>query len=103
MSDDKKTLTPWGLTSNDELIPLLFEKLDQLATAQAEIKSKLEIHIATEAEWQANMEKNLTTHLDEHKAMTSVWRKGAVGALFMLVGSLIVWAASVIYHRPPTP
>lgn len=102
MSDHDRTLTPWGLTAPDDLMVLLFEKLEEVKATQSQIQEDLRVHVASETGWQKNIEQKIDTHIEEHKAATNVWRKGAVGAAFMLIGSLVIWLASFVWaHRGP--
>jgi len=83
-------------------IDKIFEKLDDMATKQAEVGQRLEVHIAAETEWQKNTTDKLDTHINEHVAASTVWRKGVVGFLFMLLGTVTVWAASFIVQHLTT-
>jgi hypothetical protein len=83
-------------------IDKIFEKLDDMATKQAEVGQRLEVHIAAETEWQKNTTDKLDTHINEHLAASTVWRKGVVGFLFMLLGTVTVWAVSFIVQHLTT-
>ena len=78
-------------------IQRIFEKLEEITEKQAELSARLEVHVATETQWQENTTEKLDTHIDEHRAASNVWRKGVVGAVFMILGTLVVWAASFIW------
>jgi hypothetical protein len=80
----------------------LLDKLDGLKEQQAELEKKLDVHVATETAWQDATKKTLDEHIEEHKAWTSIWRKGAIGVVFMLAGTLITWIGSFVWaHRGP--
>jgi len=88
--------------STETAINRIFEKLDELGKAQAQIDQKLEVHIVSEQAWQEATKEKLDGHVAEHQAASTIWRKGAVGAVFMLLGSIIAWAAAIIWNTSRT-
>lgn len=77
----------------------LYEKLEEVAKQQGALKTALEVHVATETQWQTTMSDKIDNHVTEHQAASNIWRKGVVGMFFMLVGTLIVWASSFIWQH----
>lgn len=102
MTDERPTFTPWGMQVPDEanFVRMLLAKLDGLSASQAELQRKLDVHVSTEEQWQKAMKETVDKHIEEHKAWSSIWRKGAIGIVFMLVGTLITWLGSFVWaHR----
>jgi flagellar biosynthesis protein FlhB len=88
-----------GDTTTEHAIERIFDKLDDMAEKQATVAKNLEVHIASEAEWQSHISDTIKAHTQEHSAAATVWRKGVVGTIFMLIGTLVVWAASFIWQH----
>jgi hypothetical protein len=80
-------------------IERVYDKLDEVVANQATLQSALDVHIASEQGWQQGITEKLEDHVDEHRAASNIWRKGVVGALFTLIGTLVVWLASFIWQH----
>ncbi len=84
----------------------LHEKMDIVLEKVADLDKKLTVHIATEEQDRAENKRNLAdinarleAHLREHKDAYSTWRKGAIGAIFMVLGSFVVWLGSFLWSH----
>ncbi len=75
----------------------LHEKLDDMTQRIAEMSEKLSVHIAKEELSYQEINTKLSDHLQEHKDSDTMWRRGAVGVVFTVVGSIIVWVLKIVW------